>query len=433
MTDCVGPAADGGVPSCVARHASIGQQDCRPTHADTSPAGSTSVGPSDSAAASPPRRTEAVDDGSANTVLSGQIMRVGVRDGSGPPQAVVLDSSMEAGPVEVAAKGRGCTRLEAATSSAGTHEDSVPSLRVAGGAIGGLMVVDALVSDVPCDIALEIAKYVDDVRSLGRLVCVSRSFYWGGCRSLYAKIDIDTRRDETRRRLYPSYHVLICLHRGLSHPEQTTRTRENLLLVKSVHYQSQRTATDYRALPLLADLLRFCTSLRRIDLREASSTPGSVAHDTFRLHGLFNDHCRSLYDVVAVQEKGSCVGHLPDLCEVHASQARTAIALANDRPVHTLVVLNSVSLTEMLLLLPIRGGSPGTHVVRLRLRLPDELLPIGVKALGRGLPSVECLAIETFHTQAAWTTAQVSGSGPFRGGFFQSCSLQWCSLRESFS
>ncbi len=270
------------------------------------------------------------------------------------------------------------------------------------------MVVHALVSEVPCNIALEIAKYVGDVRSLGALVCVSRSFYWGGCRILYAKIEITCGVEEQREELeHSSYHVLTCLHRGLSHRKQGARTRENLLSVKSLHYHSCNTATDYRALPLLADLLRFCTSLRRLDLFDAPTTPVSLAYDTFRLHGLFNGHCRSLYDVVAVQEKGSRVRMLPDLGEVHASGTSTAIALAHERPLHTLATTSRLTLKEMPVLLPIGGGSAGSRLVRLQLCFPVELLTIGVKALARGLPSVECLAITV---ESAWTVSEVSAA-----------------------
>lgn len=247
---------------------------------------------------------------------------------------------------------------------------------------------------IPCEVAGHIGRY-GGVRERGTLVRVSRAFYWGVAPWLYKNVSITSSPVNPSSKKYPAYHVLTCLLRPLVHRGGVNRTRENLETIKVFSYTSNDAAVDYLALPLLADVLRFCTSLQELRIHTARDTV-NVLLDTFLHHGIVAVRPLSLFQAV-VEEMQSSVPTMSKLNTLHVSDAHIGAALTANRRISTVVVDRPLADEDLPSLLPVTDVGAGIHVTRLSVCVlgGNEALEVVLLAIARGFPSLEHFAMRT--------------------------------------
>ena len=254
--------------------------------------------------------------------------------------------------------------------------------------------IGAMSTGVPCEVAMEIAQYAG-VRERGALACVSRAFYWGTAPSLYRTLSIDCPAVIPSSKKYPMHHVLTCLLRPLSNGQGRDRTRENLETIKVLSYTSMNGRLDFVAFPLLADVLRFCTSLRELRIHTTPHT-SNVLMDTLRHHGIITSAPSSLFHLVAREMGGSTLA-MPKLRSLHVSHSQVGVALSVKRCIETLVIERPLADEDLPLLLPVSTLGPGSRVTRLSLCVlgGNEALEVVLLAVARGFSALEHLAVRT--------------------------------------
>ena len=254
--------------------------------------------------------------------------------------------------------------------------------------------IAAMSTGVPCEVAMEIAQYAG-VRERGALACVSRAFYWGTAPSLYRTLSIDCPAVIPSSKKYPMHHVLTCLLRPLSNGQGRDRTRENLETIKVLSYTSMNGRLDFVAFPLLADVLRFCTSLRELRIHTTPHT-SNVLMDTLRHHGIITSAPSSLFHLVAREMGGSTLA-MPKLRSLHVSHSQVGVALSVKRCIETLVIERPLADEDLPLLLPVSTLGPGSRVTRLSLCVlgGNEALEVVLLAVARGFSALEHLAVRT--------------------------------------
>lgn len=255
-----------------------------------------------------------------------------------------------------------------------------------------------LSAGVPLEVASEIARY-SGMQERGSLLRVSHAFYWGSAPWLYRELTVQCPSVVTCAKKYPSYHVLTCLLRPLSSGSGRNRTQENLESIQVLSYTSTNSCSDFVALPLLADVLRFCTSLRELRVHSAPQT-ANILLDTLRHHGVVDARPVSLFQVV-VEDMRNRTLLMPKLRSLHVSDTVIGVALAQKRPINTFVVDRPLSDGDLPLLFPVANVGPGGNVTRLSLCVlgGHEALEVVLLAVGRGFPALEHLALRTLALQ----------------------------------
>ena len=246
---------------------------------------------------------------------------------------------------------------------------------------------------------MEIA-FLLGIRDLGSLVCVSWTYHNAATPFLYRHVSVNindhlTFEDQARTR-FPPHHILTCLVQSLS--ELTSHgPRCNPQYIRTLSFGSFSTMTDYQALPLLAEALRFAHGLKAIRLHVGDvSLP--VAVDVLQRHGHFITPMSSFLSYVhrPAEPASPTLGALEF---VRATRPEIAVALMQERYVKTLVLEFPMMEEGLDLLLFSDSGIRGTSLTKLSLGTVSEIPWAYIKslftAISAAFPNLEHVAFKT--------------------------------------
>ena len=256
------------------------------------------------------------------------------------------------------------------------------------------------IPDLPSDILFEIAILLQ-LRDKAAMACVSWKYHDAIVPVLYRRVSVYCPSFVISRstNLYPSHHVLTCLVRSLSSATHATANC-NPRFIRSLSFGSSSLMVDYRAIPLLAEILRFATSLRslRISVGEASIP---IIIDTLRRHGVSDVPPPSIMTLLK-QDLTYIPRALPALENVCVSEPALALIFMRQHALKTLVIENPMMIGDLRTLVPTDSSVRGTNLTRLCLGsvgtfdTPERPF----YALGIMYPNLEHLAMRTIVAMA---------------------------------